>query len=874
VYVVSGDSQERPYAGAVTIALAWQWIEFRLYDGAAPLVRERVLILSDGPPSVSYELAFNATVIKIDRLGNISPPTIICEQRALVGNNPPEPSAKTLKYKTSADAAAKAYAGPVTVSPDWQWIEFTLYDGDTFLVRETVPVLSDGIDGAAAVVPDLERETVTVTADVDGTPLDGILPISVKAILYKGTSAITAETEYPEASRKKIFYYPAAGAGIMYPALPGQYPVSTRYIIWSLPAAPPGVTIDGDGIITIAKDAVLDVSNDVLVRGVYKDQAFDQILTIIKTRLAADGVPGLPGADGVTYYTWIRYADGSLGEGLSNNPTGKKYIGFAYNETTPDESDDPGDYIFSLIKGEDGVPGETGYTWIRYSDYADGAGMYQQPTADTKYIGIAVNKPTETESDDPDEYIWSLFRGSDGISPITLDMEWGAIMVPCDYLGIPAGNFLPVQSRAMLKKGTTEISFASEFNAIRAKNIIRYPATGNTVMNPMLPGWYPIRSYPVDWSLLNAPSGVTIDGTGLVTIAASAALGDTNVITVRAVYGGQIYTTILSITKNPGGAPGEPGPRGDSAKAPRYRGAATTADTGNTGIVNITGKPSAVMNPGDWVMFTGSSGWQYAYVYEWNGTSWRQVPRGEMAYYLDGIGDLTDNAPDGIFSAVFCRILFAQQAAIETLQSQLIQIGNAIFGGARFERQGSAVVDKGVDKTGFMIGADGKLVATNGTLNDMLITGKSEFRGSIASGPLYLSSDISTGITYTYNAGTSVQTILDQFGLDHFGDSQHVAGSYGDRGNVSLLERYFDVTGNTSVPGGGTIPVIETGLQITYGDGTYSRFKNTIDKKLTATPAGSGKTLKLIDMPTTKPANPDGVYVYTDTEGFKYLMIS
>ncbi len=66
------------------------------------------------------------------------------------------------------------------------------------------------------------------------------------------------------------------------------------------------------------------------------------------------GVAGPAGADGVTYYTWIRYADTSVGGGISNDPTGKLYIGFAYNKTTATESNTPSDYTWSLIKGKNG----------------------------------------------------------------------------------------------------------------------------------------------------------------------------------------------------------------------------------------------------------------------------------------------------------------------------------------------------------------------------------------------------------------------------------------------------------------------------------------------------------------------------------------
>lgn len=133
-----------------------------------------------------------------------------------------------------------------------------------------------------------------------------------------------------------------------------------------------------------------------------------------------DGVPGAPGKDGKTYYTWIRYADDAQGNGISNDPTGKAYIGLAYNKETAVESDNPSDYKWSDIKGEPGVPGAVGadgktyYTWIAYSDNADGSGMYQQPNNNTKYIGIAVNKETATESSNPADYTWSQFKGDKG----------------------------------------------------------------------------------------------------------------------------------------------------------------------------------------------------------------------------------------------------------------------------------------------------------------------------------------------------------------------------------------------------------------------------------------------------------------------------
>lgn len=135
------------------------------------------------------------------------------------------------------------------------------------------------------------------------------------------------------------------------------------------------------------------------------------------------GVPGPAGQDGKTLYTWIRYAEDANGTGISNSPDGKSYIGLAYNKETSSESNNPSDYTWSKITGKDGVPGPAGedgktlYTWIKYADTmptSSSSTIYDIPNENTKYIGIAVNKDTASESTDAMVYTWSLFRGADG----------------------------------------------------------------------------------------------------------------------------------------------------------------------------------------------------------------------------------------------------------------------------------------------------------------------------------------------------------------------------------------------------------------------------------------------------------------------------
>lgn len=141
----------------------------------------------------------------------------------------------------------------------------------------------------------------------------------------------------------------------------------------------------------------------------------------------SQGIPGANGADGKTSYLHIKYSnDGGktltpATGGLAIGETPGDYIG-QYTDFTQADSTDVTKYTWSKIKGDQGVPGAKGadgtqyWTWIKYSDNADGTGMYDTPNALTKYIGIAVNKTTQTESKNKADYTWSQFKGDDGAS--------------------------------------------------------------------------------------------------------------------------------------------------------------------------------------------------------------------------------------------------------------------------------------------------------------------------------------------------------------------------------------------------------------------------------------------------------------------------
>lgn len=149
------------------------------------------------------------------------------------------------------------------------------------------------------------------------------------------------------------------------------------------------------------------------------------------------GIPGTPGADGKTPYLHIKYAPVENPTSGQMTKTPDIYIG-TYTDYLQDDSTDPATYTWAKFRGDDGQPGKNGYTWIKYASMPNGEDMSDNPDTvpwiDTDgnticdtvgnpiylepeyvaYIGIANNKETPTESDDPADYTWTRYKGADG----------------------------------------------------------------------------------------------------------------------------------------------------------------------------------------------------------------------------------------------------------------------------------------------------------------------------------------------------------------------------------------------------------------------------------------------------------------------------
>jgi phage minor structural protein len=217
------------------------------------------------------------------------------------------------------------------------------------------------------------------------------------------------------------------------------------------------------------------------------------------------GIPGPPGENGQTLYTWLKYAD-SPTTGMTDTPTGKTYIGLAYNKSDPTESSNYADYEWSLIRGAQGVQGPPGpggatvYTWIKYADTSAGAGMSDAPEG-KKYLGLAYNKPVIEESTTPGDYSWSLIQPDVKINPnIILNsnrkVESTAYKIGQWYLSEPwvVGEKYTVTIKATITPGSQVlavyrdsgwIQFGTAATYIAAEGVYRVTATAYNTSDPV-----------------------------------------------------------------------------------------------------------------------------------------------------------------------------------------------------------------------------------------------------------------------------------------------------------------------------------------------------------------------------------------------------
>jgi hypothetical protein len=248
-------------------------------------------------------------------------------------------------------------------------------------------------------------------------------------------------------------------------------------------------------------------------------------------------------ADGVTTYTWVKYGNTAAGGGFSDSPVGMTYIGLAYNKATLVESDNPADYAWSLIKGGDGAKGEAG---------ADGKTTYT-------WIKYADNADGTGLYDSPRDSTMYLGLAVNKISAVPstnkADYAWSKFRGGQGVAG-PSGQ------RGTVTVTASGYSAWSDASAVYELGHAGYGAPINRDVVTLYDATHAVTKFFVDGAWLEA--GMVLNGNLLVpgTVAAQALAVD-NLAAITAILGnvtaGDLYgTTLHGGAGYPTNAPGWP----------------------------------------------------------------------------------------------------------------------------------------------------------------------------------------------------------------------------------------------------------------------------------------------------------------------------
>jgi len=152
------------------------------------------------------------------------------------------------------------------------------------------------------------------------------------------------------------------------------------------------------------------------------------------------------------FYTWIAYADDSVGTGISLDPTGKAYMGISANRTseTPDISD-PSVYKWSKVQGD---KGDIGLSLVSVTEYYLLSNLTEGVTVDT--AGWSTDIPTMSPDN---KYLWNyeVFTYSDE-STETMDPKIIGAYGETGAAGDPAPAIVTMTEEYYLSTSATELA--------------------------------------------------------------------------------------------------------------------------------------------------------------------------------------------------------------------------------------------------------------------------------------------------------------------------------------------------------------------------------------------------------------------------------
>lgn len=169
----------------------------------------------------------------------------------------------------------------------------------------------------------------------------------------------------------------------------------------------------------------------------------------------SDGKDGADGKDGKTSYTHIAYANSADGKtDFSVSDSNREYIGM-YADFTEQDSTNPDDYAWTLVKGANGaqgIPGKAGadgktpYFHVAYANSADGKTDFDiVVSAGKQYIGQYTDY-TEADSTNPGAYSWTKIKGEQGVPGRTYFLESPSYVIKQRANGSVAPSYITLSA--------------------------------------------------------------------------------------------------------------------------------------------------------------------------------------------------------------------------------------------------------------------------------------------------------------------------------------------------------------------------------------------------------------------------------------------
>ena len=148
--------------------------------------------------------------------------------------------------------------------------------------------------------------------------------------------------------------------------------------------------------------------------------------------------------DGLILFTWIKFAKDAHGTDMSDYPDGGRHsMGIAYNKLTAEESDNPADYTWIDVQGKQGVPGQKGDQGIAGTPGKDGKPRFIW----VKYANDAKGTGMSDKPDGKDYIGFAFNKDSATESNNPADYHWQKVRGMQGIQGIPGKDgttkFLP-----------------------------------------------------------------------------------------------------------------------------------------------------------------------------------------------------------------------------------------------------------------------------------------------------------------------------------------------------------------------------------------------------------------------------------------------